>query len=297
MTDCPSYIATIGFFDGVHIGHSFLLSQLVARASEQGLRSLVITFDRHPRSVIDGEDIPLLTTMQERLAYLRKQPVDEVLCLPFEDICRLTALEFMTMLKQKYNVVSLLMGYDHRFGSDRLRSFDQYASIARQVGLDIAHLPALEPDESFSPHVSSSQIRMALEIGDVEYAAKMLGHPYTITGTVVHGKGIGKQIGFPTANLFVPADKMLPLAGVYAVKVSSDECATLAKEAKAVFNVGTNPTIGDNPVTLEVHIPHFSGDLYGQQLTLALYKRIRDEIRFDSLKELKQQIQKDIRHL
>lgn len=295
-----SYVATIGFFDGVHTGHRYLISRLREEAARRGLDSAILTFEQHPETILCGTPKPLLTTFEERTALLKAEGVTEIFCFNFSVIQMMTAEEFMRVLVGNCGVSVLLMGYDHHFGSDHLASFADYQAAAARVGLTI--LPIEQAPEG---DVSSSKIRRALQRGAIESANIMLGYPYTLTGTVVHGRGLGRTIGFPTANIALPADKILPANGVYAVEclISNSASGPTAEggltshSVSALLNIGTNPTVGDNAITLEVHIPDFVGDLYDQQLSIRLLRFIREEKRFDSLDALKDQIRQDLQSL
>ena len=261
-----NYIATIGVFDGVHEGHQFLINTLCHEAEQRGLQPAVI--------VIDKPSSQRLTTRHEQAALL-EQYTSHIIYYPFKEIQHLTAQEFMTLLHDKHNVSAILMGYDHRFGSDLL----DYRQIKSQIAnhqLQIIPCPQ-------GPNISSSKIRNALLAGDIESANNMLGYNYTLSGTVVRGNGIGRTIGFPTANIQVEAYKLIPKPGVYAA-------------SNALVNIGTNPTIGNDHLTIEAYLPNYHGsDFYGQQLQLPLTRRLRDEQHFSSLDALKAQIQQDIK--
>ena len=274
------FAATIGFFDGVHVGHQYLLAALRRVASERGLKSAVLTLDVHPQAVLAGVAQQLLTTVDERTELLKQNGIDEVFLFRFDVIRQMTALEFMRLIHERCAVDTLLMGYDHRFGSDRLTSFADYEAFAKQVGIELVAV-----SETPDIEVSSSKIRTALLAGDIEQANAMLGYPYSLTGTVVRGNGIGHTMGFPTANIEPDACKLVPKVGVYAAE-------------GALVNIGTNPTVGNERVTIEAYLPDYKGrDFYGQTLTLRFTKRIRDEKKFASLDELKAQIQKDLSNL
>ena len=281
-------ISTIGFFDGVHRGHQFLLDCLIKEASLRGLSPVVLTFEEHPDLVLRGIHTPLLTTFSERRQRLLDKGVGQVLPFRFADIHDLTAEQFLRLIHDRYHVQVLLMGYDHRFGSDKLDSFDQYREIAQRVGVELVLLPQA-PDVT----VSSTRIREALLKGDVETANELLGYEYTLTGTVVHGNAIGRTIGFPTANLSLPADKLIPASGVYAVKSSISNLPS----SISLLNIGHNPTIGSLPLSVELHIPDFDGDLYDQTLSVSLVRRIRPEQTFPSLDALRTQILLDLHSL
>lgn len=273
-------IATIGFFDGVHKGHQFLFDHLRTFASERGLAPLIVTMDRHPRAVLQADYIPhLLTSTEEREKILSQY--GEVLMLPFEDVQPLTAEQFMTRLHDEYEVSVLLMGYDHRFGSDRLERPQDYRRIGAQCGVEVITMPEYTEGEW---HVSSTEIRQALETGNIVVANELLGRPYALRGTVVHGKGLGRTIGFPTANI-VPLDpyKIVPKCGVYMARVDTPTM----DNAPAFVNIDVRGVI-------EAHIPSFKGDLYDQVLKIRFVRFLREEKQFDSLEQVKEQIKDDV---
>ena len=319
-----SVVCTIGFFDGVHRGHECLIRQVLDEARGRGARSLLVTFDRHPRSVFaPGSEPLLLTSSEEKMGLLRATGVDDIFVLPFDRaMAALTAREFMQqVLHDQLGVTALVVGYDHHFGRPQGETFDDYVAIGREVGIDVVPARELEGE-----HVSSSAIRRALEAGDVGAAARLLGRPYTWTGRVVHGRGIGHRLGFPTANLeAVAPEKMLPARGAYAVRVKSalgpqerffeqseteervksegvksegvkSEKSAVESEAWAagILNIGRRPTLdnGDD-ISVEAHVFDIDHDLYGQTLTLAFVERLRPEQRFDSEAALARQLVRD----
>jgi len=290
-------IATIGFFDGVHKGHQYLFEHLRELASEKSLQPLIVTFDTHPRGILQADYVPqLLTTSDERLALLR-QEVSEVLVLDFKQIQEQTAAEFMTYLRDEQHVAVLLMGYDHQFGSDRLHRPQDYRRIGEQLGVEVVTMGEYAEGEW---HVSSTEIRQALETGNVAVANELLGRPYELSGVVVHGKGIGRTIGFPTANIQPEcAEKMVPKAGVYIVKVKGEKLKEEGERsfARGILNIGTNPTVGNTERTIELHLPLFNGDLYGERLTIQFERFLREEQKFPSLRELQQKIKEDLSSL
>ena len=277
-------IATIGFFDGVHRGHRFLFAQLLELAHERHLEPLIVTFDRHPKEVLTGVCPPMLTTYEERQLLLAHHA--EVRVLPFADVQGLTAEQFMRYLQEQEQVEVLLMGYDHCFGSDRLKGFSEYEAVARRVGLHVERAHECLVD---SLPVSSSRIRKLLHEGQIKQVNRLLGYTYSLTGIVEHGNAIGAQIGFPTANICIQSDKLLPMSGVYAVLANVN-----GVEYKALANIGTNPTVGNDYLSLEVHLLDFKGDLYDKQLTISFLSFLRKERKFDSLAELQSQIAEDI---
>ncbi len=279
-------VATIGFFDGVHKGHRYLMNELRFYAAQNWCDPLIVTFREHPRHVLQSPNTPLLLTLADERKALLEQYA-EVLMLPFADVQPMTAAQFMRHLKDRYNVRLLLMGYDHRFGSDRLTDFADYKRIAAEIGVNVEKMNQyLET----GLHVSSTVIRSLISGGDVESANMLLGRQYSLSGEIVHGNAIGHTIGFPTANLQVDSLKQVPAAGVYAGSAAVGD-----KEYKAVINIGSNPTIGNADQTIEAHlIDYDGGDLYGQTMTINLTRRIRDERKFDTIEELKAQITRDI---
>lgn len=277
-------IATIGFFDGVHRGHRYLFAQLLELAHERHLEPLIVTFDRHPKEVLTGVCPPMLTTYEERQLLLAHHA--EVRVLPFADVQGLTAEQFMRYLQEQEQVEVLLMGYDHCFGSDRLKGFSEYEAVARRVGLHVERANEYLVD---SLPVSSSRIRKLLHEGQIKQVNRLLGYTYSLTGMVEHGNAIGAQIGFPTANICIQSDKLLPMSGVYAVLANVN-----GVEYKALANIGTNPTVGNDYLSLEVHLLDFNGDLYDKQLTISFLSFLRKERKFNSLTELQSQIAEDI---
>ena len=280
-------IATIGFFDGVHRGHRFLFAQLQEYAKLHHLTPVIYTFEQHPKQVLTGEPPLLLTSAEERKQLLEQYA--EVRMLNFADVQHLTAEQFMCYLHEQQDVDTLLLGYDHRFGSDGLKGFSEFEYIARKIGLHV--LRAYECLVDGVP-VSSSRIRKLLAAGQVHDANRLLGCEYTLTGLVTHGNGIGNQIGFPTANIQLSDSKQLPMQGVYAAQAHMD-----GVEYKAIVNIGTNPTVGNAHVTIEAHLIDYQGDLYDKTLSISFLRFLRPEQKFASLSDLQQQIQRDIRLL
>lgn len=273
-------IATIGFFDGVHKGHQFLFEHLRNIGGERGLAPFIVTFERHPRLALQADYVPqLLTTQDERRSLL--SAYGEVEMLPFEEIQSLTAAQFMRYLKEKYEVSVLLMGYDHRFGSDRLKHPQEYRHAGEQEGIEVNTMSEYVDGEW---HVSSTEIRAALENGNIAMANELLGRPYSLKGMVVHGKAIGRTIGFPTANI-QPDDnsKIIPKSGVYMVNVHTP----MMDDAPAFVNIDPNKLI-------ETHIPSFRGNLYDQHLELRFVRWLREERHFEDLEALRKQIKADV---
>lgn len=283
-------VATIGFFDGVHRGHRFLIDQVRQVAAVRGMRSALITFPVHPRKVMNRDFQPeLLTTRDEKLALLAGTGVDYCMMLDFTpDVSRLTAREFMTgILKGRYNVYALVIGYDHRFGHNRSEGFEDYCRYGEAVAMEVIRAEACVVD---SIRVSSSVVRNFLHEGKVEEANRCLGYEYFLDGTVVSGYQVGRKIGFPTANLQVDdPDKLIPVDGVYAVRVAFD-----GKTHDGMLSIGNRPTIGNGPErSIEVNIFNFHSDIYDKFIRLSFVDYLRPQLKFDSIEELIGQIRQD----
>lgn len=289
--DLRPCVATIGFFDGVHRGHQFLIANVMEEARKAGLQSLVITFDRHPRQVLSQDYQPrLLTTLERKLQLLSLTGVDNVAVLHFtKDMAGLSARDFMQqILHDKLNVRELIIGYDNRFGHNRAEGFDDYVGYGKEMGIKVMQSTPFSVGDI---KVSSSLTRSFLEGGEVEMAARCLGRPYELSGTVVKGFQQGRKLGFPTANLDTgDSGLLIPKGGVYAVKASIDDHQRLMP---AMMDIGTRPTYGGTKLSLEVNIFNFHGCLYGKPLSVQFIKRVRDDIKFDSIEALAAQIQKD----
>lgn len=287
-----SQVATIGFFDGVHRGHCSLLSQVVRQAAQRNSQSTVVTFDIHPRQLVNPDFQPLLlTTLDEKLQLLSRQGIDRVAVLHFdEQMASLSARDFMSVvLSRQLNVDTLVLGYDSRFGHGRTAGFADYEAYGRSMGIDVLRATPLLSDDG-TP-VSSSLVRNLLLSGNIAQANDALGRRYSLTGNVVDGFHEGRRLGFPTANL-VLADRqrLVPGRGVYAVWA---ELAGYSEPMPAMMNIGTRPTYNGSSQTLEVHIIGYEGDLYGQDVTVTFAERIRSEQPFDSPSALASQLQLD----
>lgn len=280
-------VATIGFFDGVHLGHRCLIEQVNTVAKQIGGHSMAVTFDKHPRKVLSSDYQPfLLTSFEEKLALLKASGVDRVEVLSFtKELSLLTAQDFMRhVLYADLGVRVLLMGYDHMFGHGG-GTFSEYVDWGRQAGIEV-----LRAKELGDMHVSSSRIRYCVENGDMAGANKLLGHPFVIEGEVVKGRQVGRKIGFPTANIVTEQDKLLPPVGVYAVRVELPD----GIPACGMMCVGDRPTLHNgNDITVEVHIFDFDGNLYGRYLRIMPVEKFRDERCFPSVKDLCCQLQTD----
>ena len=287
------YCATIGFFDGVHRGHQFMIDSLTTMAHAQGRQSLVITFDRHPRQVVHADYVPqLITTTDEKLQLLDTTAADRIEVLHFDaQMAQLSAYEFMRqVLHEKYGVAMLLTGYDNRFGHNRAEGFDDYVAYGRQLDIDVM---AGTPFEHEGMRVSSSLIRRCLSEGDVDSARQALGYTYSLQAPIVSGYAEGRRMGFRTANLdMTHITKMLPARGVYATRVRIDDTGAWLP---AMTNVGSRPTFGRTDTTIETYIFDFDASLYDHSLEVAFCHRLRDERRFADEAALAAQLADDER--
>ena len=282
-------VATIGFFDGVHLGHRHLINQVKMAASLNGWCSSIITFPTHPRQVIQSDYQPLLlSSPEEKVELLGTTGIDNCILLPFtRELSQLTAREFMQLLYENYKVRMLVIGYDHRFGHNRAETFEDYCRYGQELGIHIMQATAYTQELD---KVSSSAIRRALQNGEIVTATKYLGYNYFMQGTVVGGYQVGRKIGFPTANLQVDcSNKLIPAIGVYAVRVSVS-----GQNYKGMLNIGHRPTINNGTdLSIEVHILDFEGDIYNQSMRIEFIDFLRPEAKFHSVDELVLQIQKD----
>lgn len=282
-------VATIGFFDGVHCGHRFLIKQVCEAAAERGYASAVVTFPMHPRKVMQADFCPeQLTTYEEKLDLLEKTGLDYCMVLDFSlEVAALSAREFMVLLQKHYNIQALVVGYDHRFGHNRSEGFTDYVRYGEELGMEVL-LAQAYLDKSVA--VSSSGIRKLLLSGNVSEAAVRLGYDYFLDGVVISGYRVGRKIGFPTANLRVDSsEKLVPSNGVYAVRVTVD-----GKVYPGMLDIGNRPTFNNGGKrSIEVHILHFNADIYGEIVRLSFVRYIRPDIKFDSVDELIAQLHKD----
>ena len=274
----------MGVFDGVHTGHAFVLASVCREAARRGLSSLAITFGTHPATGVGRTPPPVLTLTDEKLPLLAATGVEQCCLLPFDgDMAALTAREFMSsVLYDRLGVRVLVMGYNHRFGCEQSTDTSFYRACGEACGIEVLRT------ERWG-EASSSCIRHCLLDGHAKEAATLLGRPYSFEGTVVHGRKMGRQLGFPTANLHVPATKLVPGGGVYAVLVELGD-----EQFAGMMNIGTCPTFGSAGASQpEVHILDFDRDIYGRQLRVHVIQRLRNEQRFSSAAALTQQLEAD----
>lgn len=287
--DLSYTVATIGNFDGVHLGHQALFEETVKRARLKHGKAVAITFDPHPLQVLRPEvPLKLICTLEQKIKLIQKAGLDYLLILEFTpELAALEAEAFVEeILVRGLKVKELVVGYDYRFGRGRKGDVDLLRSLGRRFGFQVIVIP---PQKINGLTVSSSLVRELVTKGEVALVRKLLGRPYQICGQVIPGHGRGRKLlGFPTANLKLSREKLLPKEGVYAVEVFFD-----GERYAGVMNLGYNPTFGDQYLSAEVHIFDFEGDLYGKEICIALIERLRDEKKFSSPEELAAQIAQD----
>ncbi|MEX0966945.1 MAG: bifunctional riboflavin kinase/FAD synthetase [Bacteroidia bacterium] len=286
-------ILTVGTFDGVHIGHRQILDRLNTIAEAEQGESMLMTFWPHPRMVLNPDDdsLKLLNTLDERAGLLREAGLKNLLIIEFTiDFSRTTSLEFVQqILVDAIGVHTLVIGYDHHFGKNREGSLEQLAALAPKYGFALEEISAQQIDDV---NVSSTKIRKALEAGQIEQANEFLGYSYFLQGTVAAGEKLGRQLGYPTANIQLNEPyKLIPADGVYVAEI------IIGNESwYGMLNTGLNPTIEGKGRTIEVHIFNFTDDIYGKEICIRFLYRMRDEIKFESVDELKEQMEADQHH-
>ena len=282
-------VITIGTFDGVHIGHLKILNKIINHAKSTALKSSVLTFFPHPRMVLQKDtNIKLLNTIDEKITILEKLGLDVLIIHPFtREFSRLTATEFVRdILVNTLNIKKVIIGYDHRFGRNRTANISDLITFGSTYNFTVDEIPAQEIDDV---SVSSTKIRKALEDGDIETANSYLGYEYMLTGTIIKGKGIGKQLGYPTANLYIAENyKLIPKNGAYVVNSSIAD-----KTIYGMMNIGYNPTVNGTEKSIEINFFDFDADLYHQKIQINILVRLRDEHKFESIEALKAQLAKD----
>ena len=280
---------TIGTFDGVHIGHRKILEKVINHAKDANLKSAVLTFFPHPRMVLQKDtDIKLLNTIAEKQLILAKMGLDILVIHPFTTaFSRLTSTEFVRdLLVNKLKSKKIIIGYDHRFGRNRTANIKDLIAFGNILDFSVEEIQAQEIEEV---SISSTKIRKALEKGDVATANTYLGYEYMLTGSVKKGKGLGRKLNYPTANLSIEETyKLIPKTGAYTVKSILN-----GKEVYGMMNIGYNPTVNGTHKTIEIHFFDFKEDLYGQIIQIDMLHRLRDERKFDSVDALKEQLAKD----
>jgi riboflavin kinase/FMN adenylyltransferase len=283
-------VVTTGTFDGVHVGHRTILDRLKSTAARVNGQSVVVTFHPHPRLVLfpDDNDLRLIDTLEERVELLRGTGIDHLVVLEFtREFSRITSLDYVrNILVSKLGTMKLVMGYDHHFGRNREGTLAHLREFGPVYGFEVEEIPAHDVD---AVAVSSTKIRKALAEGDVATAARYLGRPFALAGSVVQGDRLGRTLGFPTANIgHIDPLKIMPRDGVY--KVEAD---VAQGTFRGMLNIGVRPTLGSVEHRVEVHLFHFDADLYGQPIAVRLLNRIRDERQFSDLDQLRTQLMAD----
>ncbi|OGN98336.1 MAG: riboflavin biosynthesis protein RibF [Chloroflexi bacterium RBG_13_51_18] len=281
-------VLTIGVFDGVHLGHKQLISELLKQAKSRHMISGVVTFRHNPEKLLSHRNkLPFLTDIEERLKLLKQEGVTMVIPLSFTpELAQLSAREFVTLLQKYLKMRGLVTGKDFALGKEREGDTENLKILGRNMGFNVTIVPPLAIS---GETVSSTSIRKALAAGDMHKVAVLTGRPFNLTGKVIAGYGRGVSLGFPTANLEITAEHVLPPDGVYAGRVNINE-----NSYQTMINIGKNPTFGVNKRTIEAYLIDYHGDLYGSDLQLNIVSRIREEKKFESIEELKKQVAEDI---
>lgn len=282
-------LLTIGVFDGVHLGHQRLISELVKQAKQQDLLPGVVTFSRHPEEVLSSQTkLPFLTDLNERSELLKKEGVSLVIPLSFTtESARLSARKFVSLLKEYLRLRGLVIGPDFALGRNREGDAETLRRLGEKMGFTVTVVPPVAVNGEV---VSSTAIREALASGDMKKVRRLTGRLFNLCGRVVLGASRGVGLGFPTANLAIDPEQALPADGVYATWAYLD-----GRTYPSMTNVGTNPTFGDNKRAVEVYLVDYQGDLYGRELKIAVVTRLREEKKFDTVEELKKQMAEDVR--
>lgn len=283
-------VVTTGTFDGVHLGHQKIIKRLQDIARKESGETVLLTFYPHPRTVLfpESHDLKLLNTLDEKISLLEASGIDHLIVYPFtKEFSMLSSLDFVkNILIKNIGTKSLVIGYNHHFGRNREGSFAHLKDFGPVYGFKVEEISAKDVDQV---EISSTKIREALVIGDIETANKYLGYAYFINGLVVKGKQIGRKIGYPTANIELNENsKLIPGDGIYAVTVSFKNVVY-----KGMLSIGMNPTVNGNKRTIEVNIFNFSGDIYGEDIRVSFFEKIRMEKKFENLEALTQQLALD----
>lgn len=281
---------SLGMFDGVHLGHKSIVDELIKVGSENNLETAVLTFWPHPRFVFNpNENLKLLNTLEEKQFLLEKCGIDTLFLKEFDEEFRnLTGEEFVRqILVDKLNIKYLIIGYDHSFGKNKSGNFELLQKLSGEMGFEVERMEAINIHEN---NISSTKVRNALLAGNIKEANEMLGYSYSVSGTVVHGKKLGRTIGYPTANIETDPIKLLPKKGAYIVEVFIK-----GEQYKGMLSIGTNPTVNGEKLTVEVYILDFEGDIYDEKITVAFRDFLHDEIKFEGLEKLIERLDEDKR--
>ncbi|MBF8456354.1 bifunctional riboflavin kinase/FAD synthetase [Kaistella sp. G5-32] len=279
---------SIGMFDGVHLGHQSIINQLINVCKLKSLETGLLTFWPHPRTIFSpNDDLKLLNTIEEKTYFLEKHGVQHLFLKEFDPAFRnLSGEEFVKqILIEKLNVKYLIIGHDHTFGKDKSGDFALLEKMAPEFGFEVQQVEAVDFHEK---HISSTQIRNALSAGNVKEANEMLGYVYSVSGKVIHGKKIGRTIGYPTANIEVNSMKLLPKKGAYIVDVFVKD-----QHLKGMLSIGTNPTVSGNELSVEVYILDFDGDIYDEDISVNFREFLHEEIKFENLEKLIERLDED----
>ncbi len=282
-------LLTIGVFDGVHLGHQYLISQLTEHTRRQNLLSGVVTFRQHPREVLSPQTkLPYLTSLAEKVSLLKNEGVDAVITLSFtRELARLSVRQFVSLLKKYLRMRGLIIGPDFALGRNREGNADTLRKLGQDMGFRVTVIPPVRVNDEM---VSSTAIRDALADGDMKKVASLIGRSFSLQGRVTTGAGRGSELGFPTTNLDIDPKQALPAEGVYVTWAHIDD-----KAYQSMTNIGRRPTFGGNGRTVETYILNYQGNLYGRELKIDIVERLRGEKRFDTVEELKKQIAEDVK--
>lgn len=281
---------SLGMFDGVHLGHKCIIDELIKVGAENNLETAILTFWPHPRFVFNpNEDLKLLNTLEEKTVLMEKYGINNLFLKEFDEEFRnLTGEEFVRqILIDKLNVKYLIIGYDHSFGKNKSGNFELLQTLSKELDFDVEQMEAINIHEN---NVSSTKIRNALLAGKIKEANEMLGYFYSVSGTVTHGKKIGRTIGYPTANISTESIKLLPQKGAYIVEVF-----VKGQQYKGMLSVGTNPTVNGESLTVEVYILDFNEDIYDEKIMVKFRDHLHEEIKFESLEKLIERLDEDKR--
>ena len=280
-------ILTLGTFDGIHQGHRKIISKLTSESKKHDLKSIILTFFPHPRNIVSSKKIKSINTIDEKIQIFSELDLDELIIQNFnKSFSEMGAEEFILLLINNLNLKKIIVGYNHRFGKNRLADIHVLRDFSIKYDFEVLEIKAFEVEKI---KISSTKIRSAINDGNIDVCNNYLGYNFNINGIVVKGKSIGKSIGFPTANINIAEEyKIIPKNGVYLVS-----CFFKKNKFYGMMNIGYNPTFGYNEKTIEVNIFDFSGDLYNKNIRIEFLKFIRDEIKFDNTEELQNQLIED----
>ncbi|WP_312174920.1 bifunctional riboflavin kinase/FAD synthetase [Chryseobacterium sp.] len=279
---------SLWMFDGVHLGHKSIIDELIKVGTENHLETAILTFWPHPRFVFNpNEDLKLLNTLDEKKFLMEKYGINTLFLKEFDEEFRnLTGEEFVRkILVDKLNIKYLIIGYDHSFGKNKSGNFELLQKLSKELDFEVEQMEAINIHEN---NISSTKVRNALLSGNIIEANEMLGYSYSVSGTVVHGKKIGRTIGYPTANIETDQVKLLPKKGAYIVEVFVKN-----QQYKGMLSIGTNPTVNGEKLTVEVYILDFNGDIYDEKITVAFRDFLHDEIKFEGLEKLIEKLDED----